>query len=74
MVCANFSDITFYKKGTSMDFLRWAVIFLVVALVAGVLGFGGVFNISVDMAKVLFAIFIVLFVISLIFGYRGRNP
>ena len=57
-----------------MDFLRWAVIFLVVALVAGVLGFGGVFNISVDMAKVLFAIFIVLFVISLIFGYRGRNP
>ncbi len=56
-----------------MDFLRWAVIFLVVALIAGVLGFGGIFDFSVDIAKILFAIFIILFVISLIFGYSNKK-
>lgn len=53
--------------------LQWALIFLVVALVAGVLGFGGVAIISVDIARILFFIFLVLFVVSLIAGLlRGR--
>ena len=53
--------------------LQWALIFLVVALVAGVLGFGGVAIISVDIARILFFLFLVLFVVSLIAGLlRGR--
>ena len=54
--------------------LRWALIFLVVALIAGALGLGGVAGISMDLAKILFFIFIVLFVISLVMHLvRGRG-
>ncbi len=53
--------------------LKWALIFLVVALIAGVLGFGGVAFISVEIARTLFFIFLVLFAVSLIAGlFRGR--
>ncbi len=53
--------------------LQWALIFLVVALVAGALGFGGIAIISVELARILFFIFLVLFVASLIAGLlRGR--
>ncbi|MCL4361756.1 DUF1328 domain-containing protein [Candidatus Dependentiae bacterium] len=45
--------------------LYWALIFLVVALIAGVLGFGGIANVSVDIARILFFIFLVLFIISI---------
>jgi uncharacterized membrane protein YtjA (UPF0391 family) len=48
--------------------LYWTLIFLVIALVAGLFGFGGVASASAGIAKVLFAIFLVLFLVSLIFG------
>lgn len=48
--------------------LRWVIIFLVVALIAAVFGFGGIVAGAVSIAKILFFIFLVLFVISLIFG------
>jgi uncharacterized membrane protein YtjA (UPF0391 family) len=52
----------------------WAVTFLIVALVAGFLGFGGVAIISVEMAKIVFFIAIVLFLVSAIAGLaRGRS-
>lgn len=55
--------------------LGWAVTFLVVALIAGVLGFGGIAGTSVGIAKVLFFIFIILFVISLVArAVKGRPP
>ncbi len=50
--------------------LYWAVVFLIIALVAGVLGFGGIAGASVGIARVLFGIFLVLFLVSLIMG-RG---
>ena len=50
--------------------LYWAVVFLVVALVAGVLGFGGIAAASVGIAKVLFFVFVILFIISLVMGMR----
>jgi uncharacterized membrane protein YtjA (UPF0391 family) len=53
--------------------LGWAVVFLIIALVAAVFGFGGIAAASAGIAKLLFAIFLVLFVISLIFGWRGRG-
>ena len=48
--------------------LRWAVIFFVLALVAGVLGFGGVATASVGIAKILFYLFVIIFLLSLVMG------
>ncbi len=54
--------------------LQWALIFLVVALIAGALGFGGIAGTAVGIAKLLFFVFIVLFVIGLIMHLaRGRT-
>ena len=50
--------------------LRYALVFLVLALVAGLLGFGLVADLSYDIAKILFFVFIVLFIISLVMGRR----
>jgi uncharacterized membrane protein YtjA (UPF0391 family) len=55
------------------DMLGWAVVFLIIALVAAVFGFGGIAAASAGIAKLLFFIFLVLFVISLIFGWRGKR-
>lgn len=52
--------------------LGWSITFLVIALIAGVFGFGLVASASVGIAKVLFFIFVVLFVVSLLF--RGTRP
>ncbi len=46
--------------------LRYALIFLVIALIAGVLGFGGIAGASMGIAKILFWIFIILFVVGLV--------
>ena len=53
--------------------LRYAIIFLVIAVVAAVLGFGGIAGASVGIAKILFFVFIALFVIGLIMHLvKGR--
>jgi len=56
------------------NMLRLAVVFLVIALIAAFVGFGGVANLSWEGAKILFFIFIVLAVLSFLGnGYRrGR--
>jgi uncharacterized membrane protein YtjA (UPF0391 family) len=48
--------------------LRWTITFLIVAIIAAVLGFGGLAAGAASIAKILFFIFIVLFVLSLVFG------
>ncbi|HBF31211.1 DUF1328 domain-containing protein [Rhizobium sp.] len=48
--------------------LYYSLVFLVVALIAAALGFGGIAGASIGIAKILFFVFIVLFVVSLIFG------
>jgi uncharacterized membrane protein YtjA (UPF0391 family) len=54
--------------------IRWAIIFLVVALIAAVLGFGGIVNFSFEIAKFIAVIAIILFVIALVAGgLRGRG-
>ena len=50
--------------------LRWAIVFLVVALVAALFGFGGVAGVSMDAARILFFVFLILFVVSLVLGNR----
>jgi uncharacterized membrane protein YtjA (UPF0391 family) len=54
--------------------LWWAVMFLVVAIIAAFFGFGMVAGAATGIAKVLFFIFLVLFVISLISGAMTRRP
>jgi uncharacterized membrane protein YtjA (UPF0391 family) len=55
--------------------LGWAITFLLVALVAAFLGFGGIATFAVDLAKIVFFVAIVLFVISAIIALiRGRTP
>jgi uncharacterized membrane protein YtjA (UPF0391 family) len=48
--------------------LRWALIFLVIALIAGALGFTGVAGASIAIAKTLFYIFLVVFLVLLVAG------
>jgi uncharacterized membrane protein YtjA (UPF0391 family) len=56
--------------------LSWALIFFVVAIIAAVFGFGGIASASAGIAQILFFIFLVLFVVSLIMGMtrRGGSP
>ena len=52
----------------------WVVTFLIIALIAGVLGFGGVAGASIEIAKIIFFIAVVLFLVSAIVGVaRGRT-
>ena len=50
--------------------LRWSILFLVVALIAGLFGFFDIAGTSYMVAKVLFFVFLVLFVVSLLLGSR----
>ena len=54
--------------------LRYAVIFFIVAIVAALFGFGGIAAGATEIAKVLFFIFLVLFVVSLVAGLLRRGP
>ena len=48
--------------------LRWSIILLVIAIIAAIFGFGGIAEGAADIAKVLFFIFLALFVIAILFG------
>lgn len=50
--------------------LNWAITFLVIALIAALLGFGGIAGTAVGIAKILFFVFLVLFVIALLMGRK----
>ena len=53
--------------------LYWAVIFLIVAIVAGIFGFGRISEAATSIAKILFVIFLILFAISLVFYGTGTG-
>lgn len=48
--------------------IRWAIIFAVIGVILGVLGFGGLGGAFVDIAKILFFIAVAVFVLFLILG------
>ena len=50
--------------------LYWSIVFFIIALIAGVLGFGGIAGSMVGIAKILFFVFLVVFVVSLVLGRR----
>ena len=55
------------KKGFTL--LGWAIVFLVIAVVAALLGFGAVAGVSLTIGKWLAIIFLILFVVSMIAHY-----
>lgn len=55
--------------------MGWAVTFLIVALIAAVLGFGGTAGVAIEAAKLVFFVAVILFAIAAIVGLvRGRAP
>ncbi len=55
------------------NLLHWAVVFLVVALVAALLGFGGVAGTAMEGARLLFWVALVFLVVSLVIGLMRRG-
>jgi uncharacterized membrane protein YtjA (UPF0391 family) len=54
--------------------LNWAVTFLVIALIAAVLGFTSIAGAAIGIAKILFYVFLILFLVSLVSHLvRGRG-
>ena len=55
------------------NLLHYALIFLVVALIAAAVGFGGVAGVAMEGARLLFWVFIILFLVSLVAGVVRRG-
>jgi uncharacterized membrane protein YtjA (UPF0391 family) len=56
--------------------LYWAAVFFTIALVSAMFGFGGIASTTAGIAKVLFYVFVIMFVVSLVtgMGRRGKLP
>lgn len=54
--------------------LSWAAVFFIVALIAGTLGFGGIAGAATGIAKILFFVFLVALMVSLVIDRRRRPP
>ena len=55
--------------------LSWALAFLVIAIIAALFGFGGIATASAGIAKILFFVFVIGFLVALIAGVAaGRRP
>ena len=53
--------------------LRWAIAFFIIAIVAAIFGFGGIAVAAAGIAKTLFFIFLVLFLVALLGGLVRRT-
>lgn len=57
------------------NMLGWALTFLVVALIAAALGFGGIAGASAGIAQILFVVFLILFVVAMVArAVQGKPP
>jgi uncharacterized membrane protein YtjA (UPF0391 family) len=61
------------SKTEVLTMLSWVVTFLVIALIAGILGFGGIAGASIEIAKTIFFIAVVLFLVSAVIGLARRS-
>jgi uncharacterized membrane protein YtjA (UPF0391 family) len=62
------ADRLFGAKTRSQTMLHLVITLLIIALIAGLLGFGGIAGTAVGLAKIIFFVALVLFLVSLIFG------
>jgi uncharacterized membrane protein YtjA (UPF0391 family) len=60
------------NSGRSM-MIRWSILFLIVAIIAALLGFTNVAGTAVEAAQILFFVFLVIFVVSVVFERRGST-
>ena len=51
--------------------LSWAITFLIIALIAGLLGFTSIAGTAIGFAKIIFVVFLVLFLLSFVMGRRA---
>jgi len=55
--------------------LRWALVFFIIAIIAGIFGFGGIATGAADIARICFFFFVIVFLASLVWGLvTGRSP
>ena len=54
--------------------LYYALVFFIIAVIAGLLGFGVIASAAAGIAKILFFVFIILFLVSLLAGGVRRGP
>jgi uncharacterized membrane protein YtjA (UPF0391 family) len=66
------SHVCFSSFQGRLVMLYWALVFLVVAIIAGALGFGGIAGTSAGIAQILFFVFLAFLVISLVAGLFRR--
>ena len=57
-----------YQEARGAHMLRWTLTFLVIALIAALFGFGGIAVAAAGIARILFFIFLVLFLVSIMSG------
>lgn len=57
------------KRAKDAAMLYWALLFLIVAIVAGALGFGGIASTATGIAKVLFVIFLIVFLVMTVANF-----
>jgi uncharacterized membrane protein YtjA (UPF0391 family) len=55
------------------DMLHYAVVFLIIALIAAVFGFGGIAAGAVGIAKILFFVFVIMAVVTFVVGLSKRG-
>lgn len=70
-VCGGRQPLHEIKNNRKTIMLHWTITFLVIAIIAAVLGFGGIAGTAIGIAKIIFFVFLVLFIISL---FVGRRP
>jgi uncharacterized membrane protein YtjA (UPF0391 family) len=63
---------SFQTSTEERPMLRYAAIFFIIAIIAAVFGFGGIAAGAAEIAKVLFFIFIVIFLVTLLMGVVRR--
>jgi uncharacterized membrane protein YtjA (UPF0391 family) len=67
------SSIPLAINAAETQMLKWALIFFVVSIVAGLFGFTGIAVGAAEVSKILFFIFLVLFAIFLVAGLLAYN-
>jgi uncharacterized membrane protein YtjA (UPF0391 family) len=55
-----------------MIVLYYSIVFLIIALIAGLFGFGFIASAAAGIAKILFTVFLILFLLSLVMGRRAQ--
>ncbi len=62
-----------HSNSATWRMLRWATIILVIAIIASAIGFGGNISSGTTGARIVFVIFLLLFVLLLLFGHVGSK-